>query len=132
MILSNRSNIVSGSSPRHKDFDAFSLIILPLKGLSGVLGRYDNDRAYLPCMCCRVKPWTIPEGVRHTPRPECACAWKNYEGGNLILILFVTPCVMICLLIRTWERYGLLLYIYIVFFERVLEFFSFILSCPLA
>ena len=55
--------------------DAFFLIILLLKGLSRVLGRYAGG-TYLPCICCRVKHRTIPEGVRHTLRSECASVWN--------------------------------------------------------
>ena len=59
-----------------KGFDAFSLIILPLKAYLEFWVGMVIVESYLPSIYCRVKPRTILEGVRHTLRSECACVWN--------------------------------------------------------
>ena len=73
---------VSGFSPRH--IFVFSLIILLLWILYGALGRDENFEAHLPCICCKVKFWTSPEGSVILLDQSYASVWNLVEIYSLV------------------------------------------------
>jgi hypothetical protein len=70
---------VSGSSSRHILNFAFSLIILLLRAYMELLGRDEKVVAHLPCMCCKVKSRTSPEGSVILLDQNCASVWNLVE-----------------------------------------------------
>ena len=80
------------------------------------IGR-EKARAYLQCICCKVKP-RIQRELSHTIKSRCACVWNIwwiYMVANLILLC----SLKIYLSFETWkhllENRGYLIHLFFFF-----------------
>jgi hypothetical protein len=77
MTLSSLSIYVIFVDPHQGNKDVMPFSLPTTKAYVEYIGR-EKARAYLQCICCKIKSW-IQRELSHTIKSRCACVWM-YSG----------------------------------------------------